>query len=195
MKEASTGKITSSYIIRFILWFILFQIIALIIAFAASASAAESISSTSSVSEMSDFLKGFVQTLAIADIVAIIISVLLATRGIKKKFSITNENRKKILINITIFLIIMTVLSVLSHNAIVSLVYDEATKDSDINIEELKEDVDTYVEEHDLTSEEEEIVEMFSDILGLGTLYTFDGLAFLVMIPVEFLLIKKKENE
>ena len=114
----------------------------------------------------------------------------MATRGVKKKCAITEENKKGFFISVAVVLVIMAVLMGAIHGAIKNYIVDTSLEDSDMTMEELKEarkDIQEYLDER-------EMVEFLDDFLKLANIYVFDCLVFIVMIPVEYMLISKKKE-
>lgn len=198
MEEKSIGKITFKFIYKLILWLILLDVIIGIGFLMFQASGFEKL--TDDVNDLGKALNGMVTGLVIINVLATVLSTLLATKKIKKKYKITEENKKAIFRNITIVLIIFAVLVGLVHSTIKNFIFDIASEGSDMTMEEVKEaaeDIEKYIEEtEDLTDEDFEIIQIFTDFMGLADVYVYDCLAFIVMIPVEyFLIVKKKEEE
>lgn len=188
--DKSVSKITTKFVIKFLIWFILFTVIGTVGAFLIFGSGLSEVEDDFEATM--DAFKGFVWGLVVVDLVVAFLATKLATGGAVKKIGVTAENKDKVIKNIAIVLIIFTILVGLLHNGIVSLLFNIVEEESDIDIEELQDDLDDYIEEHDLTESEEEEVEAFYDVMGLSKLYIFDCLLILVMIPVEKKLIEKK---
>ena len=57
-------------------------------------------------------------------------------------------------------------------------------------------DLDETLLNHDksISKDEREMVEFLDDFLKLANIYVFDCLVFIVMIPVEYMLISKKKE-
>lgn len=195
MGKQGTGKITRKFVIKLILWFLLFDIILGGIIFVTSLSGFEGQSDDIETIRMFNSL---LIKLVLINIASVIVSTLLATRSIKKKCEITDENKKSIFRNISIVLVIMFVLTTMSHNFIVNNVMDG----DEHNIETMKQDlkeVNYYMEEYDetLPSYYEEGLQQVENFLTLINVYSYDFIVFVIMIPIEYLLIvnNKKENE
>ena len=72
-----------------------------------------------------------------------------------------------------------------------------ALEDSDISLDDVKEarkDLDEYIKEENLSKADQEILEQFDGLMGLSNVYVFDCITFLVMIPVAYFLVVKKEE-
>ena len=177
MEEKSLAKMTIKFITKIVLWFI---VIDLIIGFAVLmmfATQTEEIGND--YVELSRAIKGLVTKLIIVNIAAGIIPALLATRGVKKKCAITEENKKGFFISVAVVLVIMAVLMGAIHGAIKNYIVDTSLEDSD---------------DKSISKDEREMVEFLDDFLKLANIYVFDCLVFIVMIPVEYMLISKKKE-
>lgn len=147
--------------------------------------------------ELSREIKGLVTKLIVVNIAAGIIPALLATRGVKKKCVINDENKKGFFISVAVVLIIMSVLMGAIHGAIKNYIVDTSLEDSNMTMEELKEarkDIQEYLDDKSISKEDREMVEFLDDFLNLANIYVFDCLVFIVMIPVEYMLISKKKE-
>jgi len=190
MEEKSLAKMTIKFITKIVLWFI---VIDLIIGFAVLmmfATQTEEIGND--YVELSRAIKGLVTKLIIVNIAAGIIPALL-----KKKCAITEENKKGFFISVAVVLVIMAVLMGAIHGAIKNYIVDTSLEDSDMTMEELKEarkDIQEYLDDKSISKDEREMVEFLDDFLKLANIYVFDCLVFIVMIPVEYMLISKKKE-
>lgn len=197
MEEKSVGKITFKFVCKLMLWLILFDVIIGIGFLMFQSSSFQELADD--VTDLGKALNGMVTGLVVINVVATVLSTLLATKKIKKKYKITEENKKEIFNNITITLIVFAILLGSAHSGIKKFIFDIASEGTEMTMEEVKEaaeDVEKYIEENDLTDEDFEIVEIFTDFMGLANVYVYDCLAFIAMIPVEyFLIVKKKEEE
>ena len=91
----------------------------------------------------------------------------------------------------------MAVLMGAIHGAIKNYIVDTSLEDSDMTMEELKEarkDIQEYLDDKSISKDEREMVEFLDDFLKLANIYVFDCLVFIVMIPVEYMLISKKKE-
>ena len=159
---------TIKFITKIVLWFI---VIDLIIGFAVLmmfATQTEEIGND--YVELSRAIKGLVTKLIIVNIAAGIIPAVL---------------------------VIMAVLMGAIHGAIKNYIVDTSLEDSDMTMEELKEarkDIQEYLDDKSISKDEREMVEFLDDFLKLANIYVFDCLVFIVMIPVEYMLISKKKE-
>ena len=95
MEEASIGKIVKRFVVKLILWFLLIDIIiGGVILFVNVAGWAEI--DENDIGEMGDAISSFMNIIIVVNIVAIVGSTLLATRSAKKKYKITEENKKSL---------------------------------------------------------------------------------------------------
>ena len=194
MKEASVGKITRKFVVKLVIWFILLYIVTGTIALVNFATGIENAGNDEMV--LAEALNSFMVMLIIANVVTIVLSTLLATRKIKKKFVINSENSKAIAKNIMIALIIMTLIVTGIHMAVKTYVMEYAAEEADIeDIDELVEDTEAYAKKLGLDMSRIEFWEEFKSFLNKTKIFAFDGIAFLVMIPVTKSMIVKKETE
>lgn len=194
MKEANVGKITTKFVVKLVIWFLLLYIVTGVIALTSFATGIEGADNDEMV--LAEALNGFMVKLIIANIVTIILSVLLATRKIKKKFIINNENSKNIAKNIMIVLIVMTLVVAGIHMAVKTYVMDYAAEEADIDdVDEMVKDTEAYAEKMGLDMSEIEFWEEFKSFLTKTNVFAFDSVAFLVMIPVTRSMIVKKEEQ
>lgn len=195
MEEKSLAKMTIKFIIKLILWFVVIDLILGFAVLMMFATKTEEIGND--YIELSREIKGLVTKLIIVNIAAGIIPALLATRGVKKKCVINDENKKGFFISVAVVLIIMSVLMGAIHGAIKNYIVDTSLEDSNMTMEELKEarkDIQEYLDDKSISKEDREMVEFLDDFLNLANIYVFDCLVFIVMIPVEYMLISKKKE-
>lgn len=195
MEEKSLAKMTIKFIIKLILWFVVIDLILGFAVLMMFATKTEEIGND--YIELSREIKGLVTKLIIVNIAAGIIPALLATRGVKKKCVINDENKKGFFISVAVVLIIMSVLMGAIHGAIKNYIADTSLEDSNMTMEELKEarkDIQEYLDDKSISKEDREMVEFLDDFLNLANIYVFDCLVFIVMIPVEYMLISKKKE-
>ena len=186
MEEASVGKITRKFTVKTLLWFVLIDIVIGFIFLIAKVSGFENIADDEAV----DALNGLVTGLIVVNILAAICSPLLALRGTKKKCKITSENKKPVFRNIAIVLVVFAIIMGILHGIIKNQIFEMALEDSDISLE----DLDEYIKEENLSEADQEILEQFDGLMGLSNVYVFDCITFLVMIPVAYFLVVKKEE-
>lgn len=193
MKEASVGKITRKFVVKLVIWFVLLYIVLGVAVISSFASEVENINDEVLIGES---LNGFMIKFIVGNVVAIILSVLLATRKIKKKFVINSDNNKQIVKNIMITLIVMTILVIGIHAAIKAAVIDFAAEAADIDdVDEFIDDTEAYAEKIGLDTSEIKIWEQFTSFIDKTKIFMFDSIAFLVMIPVTKSMIVKNENQ
>lgn len=193
MEEASVGKITRKFTVKTLLWFILIDIIIGFIFLIAKVSGFENVADDEAI----DALNGLVTGLIVVNILAAICSPLLALRGTKKKCKITNENKKPVFRNIAIVLVVFAIIMGILHGIIKNQIFEMALEGSDISLDDIKEarkDLDEYIKEENLSKADQEILEQFDGLMGGSNVYVFDCITFLVMIPVAYLLVVKKEE-
>lgn len=188
--DKSVSKITTKFVIKFLIWLALFTIIGTTVSFFIFGSGISEVEDDFEASM--DAFRGFVWGLVVIDVVVAFLATKLALGGAVKKVGVTAENKDKVVKNIAIVLIIFTILVGLLHNGVVNLLFDIVEEENGMDVEEIKDGLDDYIEDHDLTESEEEEVEAFYDIMKLSKLYVFDCLAILIMIPVEKKLVDKK---
>ena len=188
--DKSTSKFTRKFVIKFIIWFLLFTIISTIGVVMVFATSLENIEDE--VEELAGALNGLIIGLAIADLVVAFLATKLSLKGALKKVEVTAENKGIVIRNIAIALVIFAVLVCVLHMGIKNAIIKIANEDSDIDIEELAEDIDEYIEENNLSDDEEEEVEAFLGFMKMTNLYAFDGLFLALMIPVAKKTIDKK---
>ncbi len=195
MEEANVGKVTRKFVVKLIIWFLVIDVV---LGFAALMMGAGDIEKAGqSEQAMADALNGLMNKLIIVNVAACLLSTFLATRKINKKFSITEDMKAPLFKNITIVLIVMTVLVALIHGAIKNYVLDMSLQEAKVTRQELKQalkDIDKYAKENGLTDKDAKFIESFKGFMSRANIYVFDGIAFLAMIPVEKKLIGKKEN-
>lgn len=197
MEEVSTGKIVKRFTIKLILWFLLIDIVIGGIILIANVSGWANIDEDD-IGEMGDAISSFMNLLIATNIVAIIAAPLLATRSTKKKYKITEENKKSVFKGITIAIIVLAIIMAIIHIAIKNVVITAITEGQDMEWSDVKEalkDIEEYVEDENLTKTEEEAIEMIDSFYGKLNIYGADWLVFVVMIGVEYVLIVRKEQE
>lgn len=193
MEEASVGKITRKFTLKTLLWFILIDIVIGFIVLMVKASGLADVEPD----EMGDALNSLITGLVVVNIIAAICSPLLALRGTKKKCKITSENKKTVFRNISIVLIVFALIMGILHGIIKNQIFEIALEDTDITMDDLKEarkDLDEFIKEENLSKDDQTILKQFDDFMGLTNVYVFDCIAFLVMIPVSYYLVVKKEE-
>lgn len=193
MEEASVGKITRKFTVKTLLWFVLIDIVIGFIFLIAKSSGLEEIEDD----EMGNAINGIITGLIVINIISAICSPLLALRGTKKKCKITSENKKTVFRNISIVLVVFALIMGILHGIIKNQIFEMTLDSLDLTMDELKEareDYDKYIEEENLSKEEEKSIKQFDSFMGLSNVYVFDGITFLVMIPVAYLLVVKKEE-
>mgnify|MGYP006991754852 FL=1 len=193
MEEASVGKITRKFTLKTLLWFVIIDIVIGFIFLIAKVSGFENIADDEAV----DALNGLVTGLIVVNILAAICSPLLALRGTKKKCKITSENKKPVFRNIAIVLVVFAIIMGILHGIIKNQIFEMALEGSDISLDDIKEarkDLDEYIKEENLSKADQEILEQFDGLMGLSNVYVFDCITFLVMIPVAYFLVVKKEE-
>ena len=193
MEEASVGKITRKFTVKTLLWFVLIDIVIGFIFLIAKSSGLEGIEDD----EMGNAINGIITGLIVINIISAICSPLLALRGTKKKCKITSENKKTVFRNISIVLFVFALIMGILHGIIKNQIFEMTLDSLDLTMDELKEareDYDKYIEEENLSKEEEKSIKQFDSFMGLSNVYVFDGITFLVMIPVAYLLVVKKEE-
>lgn len=193
MEEASVGKITRKFTVKTLLWFVLIDIVIGFIFLIAKSSGLEGIEDD----EMGNAINGIITGLIVINIISAICSPLLALRGTKKKCKITSENKKTVFRNISIVLVVFALIMGILHGIIKNQIFEMTLDSLDLTMDELKEareDYDKYIEEENLSKEEEKSIKQFDSFMGLSNVYVFDCIIFLVMIPVAYLLVVKKEE-
>lgn len=193
MEEASVGKITRKFTLKTLLWFILIDIVIGFIVLMVKASGLADVEPD----EMGDALNSLITGLVVVNIIAAICSPLLALRGTKKKCKITSENKKTVFRNISIVLVVFALIMGILHGIIKNQIFEIALEDTDITMDDLKEarkDLDEFIKEENLSKDDQTILKQFDDFMGLTNVYVFDCIAFLVMIPVSYYLVVKKEE-
>lgn len=191
MKEASLGKITRKFFFKVLIWFLVINIIVGIAVIAASADKLDSTRDLDTVIAVN----GLIKSLVIVNIVACVLAPLLATRKIKKKFIINEENKKKVFRNAAIVLCILAALLIGTHAAIKAAIFKEALKSEKVTEKEVKEglkDLEEFADEYGFNDEEAEELSRF---MKLADVYVWDGLAFIVMIGCEYFLIVMREQK
>lgn len=193
MEEASVGKITRKFTVKTLLWFVLIDIVIGFIFLIAKSSGLEGIEDD----EMGNAINGIITGLIVINIISAICSPLLALRGTKKKCKITSENKKTVFRNISIVLVVFALIMGILHGIIKNQIFEMTLDSLDLTKDDLKEareDYDKYIEEENLSKDEEKIIKQFDSFMGLSNVYVFDCIAFLVMIPVAYFLVVKKEE-
>lgn len=193
MEEASVGKITRKFTVKTLLWFVLIDIVIGFIFLIAKSSGLEGIEDD----EMGNAINGIITGLIVINIISAICSPLLALRGTKKKCKITSENKKTVFRNISIVLVVFALIMGILHGIIKNQIFEMTLDSLDLTMDELKEareDYDKYIEEENLSKEEEKSIKQFDSFMGLSNVYVFDCITFLVMIPVAYFLVVKKEE-
>lgn len=197
MEEASVGKIVKRFVIKLILWFLLIDIvIGGIILFSNVSGWAEI--DENDIGEMGDAISSFMNIIIVVNIAAIVGSTLLATRSTKKKYKITEENKKSVFKGFTIAMVVLAIIMGVIHLGVKNVVVTAIMEDTDMEWSDVKEalkDIEKYVEDESLTKTEEEMVEMVDSFYGKLNIYGVDWLVFAVMIGVEYVLIVRKEQE
>ena len=195
MEEKSLAKMTTKFIVKLVLWFVVIDLILGFAVLMMFATQTEEIGND--YVELSRAVKGLVIKLIVVNIAAGVIPALLATRGVKKKCAITEENKKGFFISVAVVLVIMAVLMGTIHGAIKNYIVDTSLEDSNMTMEELKEarkHIEEFLDDKSASEEDKEIVKFLDDFLNLANIYVFDCLVFVVMIPIEYILISKKRE-
>lgn len=193
MEEASVGKITRKFTLKTLLWFVLIDIVIGFIFLIVKSSGLEGIEDD----EMGNAINGLITGLIVINIISAICSPLLALRGTKKKCKITSDNKKTVFRNISIVLVVFALIMGILHGIIKNQIFEMTLDSLDMTMDDLKEareDYDKYIEEENLSKDDKEILEQFDSFMGLSNVYVFDCIAFLVMIPVTYFLVVKKEE-
>ena len=191
--DKSVSKFTTKFVIKFLLWFILFTVIGTIGVTVVFANSIENIGDDAE--ELAGALNGLIIGLVVVDFIVAFITTKLSIKGVTKKVEVTAENKRKIIQNVALVLGIFAILTCSLHMAIKNGILDMAGEESGVDIEELKEDLEEYVEKYDLSESEEEEVEAFLEFMKMTNLYVFDSLFLLVMIPIAKRDIDKKIPE
>lgn len=189
--EKSASKITTKFVIKFIIWFVLFTVIGTLGVLFMFASSIETVDEDS-IEALTGALNGLIIKLLIVDLIVSFCATKLALRGATKKIEVNSDNKMNVIKNVAIALGIFAILVGALHLGIRDAILDLASKDSDVDIEELQEDLDEYIDEHDLSEEDEEVVEAFLGFMKMTNLYVFDSLFLILMIPVAKKTIEKK---
>ncbi len=193
MEEASVGKITRKFTLKTLLWFVLIDIVIGFIFLIVKSSGLEGIEDD----EMGNAINGLITGLIVINIISAICSPLLALRGTKKKCKITSDNKKTVFRNISIVLVVFALIMGILHGIIKNQIFEMTLDSLDMTMDDLKEareDYDKYIEEENLSKDDKEILEQFDSFMGLSNVYVFDCITFLVMIPVAYFLVVKKEE-
>ena len=193
MEEASVGKITRKFTLKTLLWFVLIDIVIGFIFLIVKSSGLEGIEDD----EMGNAINGLITGLIVINIISAICSPLLALRGTKKKCKITSDNKKTVFRNISIVLVVFALIMGILHGIIKNQIFEMTLDSLDMTMDDLKEareDYDKYIEEENLSKDDKEILEQFDEFMGLSNVYVFDCITFLVMIPVAYFLVVKKEE-
>ena len=188
--DKSASEIATKFAIKFLIWFVLFTVISTIGVIMVFASSMENVGD--SLEEMASALNALIIGLLIADLVVAFIATKLSVRGATKKIEVTTENKSKVVQNIAMILGIFAILVCALHFTIKDFILTTAGEESDIDIEELAEDTEEYIEENDLSEDEEEELEAFLSFMKMTNLYVFDSLFLVLMIPVAKVSIDKK---
>ena len=194
MEEKSVGKITRKFVVKLVLFFLLIDIVVGFIAIMIFSGKVSSVSDTDIV-EQYKVLNSFLRALIIVNILAAVIPTILATKKIKKDFTINSENNKAVFRNVAIVLAIMAVLMIGIHGAIKGAIFDAALEDSKWSEEKIKEgldDIEKLAKEMDIETDEIKPIRKF---FTLTNVYVWDGIAFVVMIGCEYFLLIKKEEQ
>jgi len=193
MEEESKGKIIRKFVIKIILWFLLIDLIIGGVILFANVSGWANLDEDN-MEEMKNAIKSLMNSLIIINTVAIIGSTILATRSIKKKCKITQENKKSVFKGMAITLIIMAVIMGAIHIGIKNIITSAILEDMDgmewSDVKDALKDAD----DEDLTRDEKEIIEMVDSFYVKLNVYSMDWLLFIAMIGVEYFLIVKKEQ-
>ena len=207
MEEIGTGKAVAKFTLKFILWTILFFIIGAIIVGVISGTSIVKVAESdmddiADVEEMFHAIDGLVYGLIIVAFVATLLATKLSIGGVAKKGKITTENRPKIMKGIAIVLIVMAILVIVVHGLLVNTInsfimkevegyssLQELVKDADDNREEIAEIFDIRGE-----SELEDSIDLLKGFVRTETIYQFSGLIYVVMIPLAYVFLKKKEQ-
>ena len=193
MEEVSVGKITRKFIFKVLIWFLVIDLIAGFIAIMVFGSKADSISND--VVDMVTAVNGFIKGLIAINVIACVVSTLLATRKIKKKFVINGENKKQVFRNIAIVLTVMAVLLIGVHAGIKGTIFEKGLESSNLTEKEIKEGLDEgeeFLEDLDIDTDDIKLLKQF---LTLSDIYVLDGLVFVVLIGCEYFLIIKKTED
>ncbi len=197
MEEESVGKIVRRFVIKLILWFLLIDVVIGGVVLFANVSGWADIDEND-FDEMGNAINSFMNSIIIVNIVAIVGSTLLATRSTKKKYKITEENKKSVFKGMAITLVIIAVIMGAIHigikNMITSLILEDMDGLEWSDVKEALKDIEKYVEDENLTKAEEEAIEMVDGFYGKLNIYSMDWLIFAVMIGAEYFLIVKKEQ-
>ena len=193
MEQESVGKITKKFVVKLVLFFLLIDIVVGFIAIMIFSGKVSSVSE-SDIVEQYKVLNSFLRALILVNILAAVIPTLLATKTIKSKYVINQDNNKEVFRNIAIVLVIMAIIFVGIHKGIKGAIFDAALEDSKWTEEKIKDgldDVEKLAEEMGIDTDEIKPIRKF---FSLTNVYVWDGLAFIVMIGCEYYLIIKKEQ-
>lgn len=200
MEENNAGKFVKRFTIKLILWFLLIDIIIGGIVLVANVSGWENIDDDA-YQEMGNAIKTFLNSIIAVNIVAIVASPLLALRSAKKKYKVTEENKKSIFKGIVIATVILAVIMAAAHMAIKNVIIEAITEDSDLEWSDVKEavkDSEEFLKENDLGMAQDDLealVDMVKVFYGRVNIYGMIWIVFVAMIGVEYVLVVKKEQE
>ncbi len=194
-QEFSLKKATISFAIRFVIFCIIFMVIGTIIALVMWSSSFDE--NTNDLQEMLDGLSSLAWKLVIVDVIVALLSTLIATNGSTKKYKITEDNCKALKKNVVIVLVIVAIIIFIVHMLIINMINSIALEDIDADsLSEMIDDIDDYAADLGYSSNE---LDVASDALkSLQTserIYEFSAVVYLIMIPVSFVLLKKKVEE
>ena len=194
-QEFSLKKATTSFAVRFVIFSIIFMVIGTIIALVMWASSIDT--NSNDYEEIFDSINGLAWKLVIVDVIVALLSTLIATKGSTKKFKITEENSKLLKRNVAIVLVVVAIIIFAVHMIIVNTINSMALEDSGAeSLSEIIEEADDYVSDFGYAADEvDELNDMLKSLQTSERIYEFSAIIYLVMIPVSFVLIKKKIEE
>lgn len=191
-KEFSLKKATTSFAVRFVIFCIIFMVIGTIIALVMWATSFDT--NSDDYEEIFDSINGLAWKLVIVDVIVALLSTLIATKASTKKFKITEADSRLLKRNIAIVLVVVAIIIFVVHIIIVNTINFMALEDSGAeSLLEIIEEADDYVSDFGYAADEvEELNDMLKSLQTSERIYEFSAIIYLVMIPVSFILVKKK---
>ena len=173
MEQESVGKITKKFVVKLVLFFLLIDIVVGFIAIMIFSGKVSSVSE-SDIVEQYKVLNSFLRALILVNILAAVIPTLLATKTIKSKYVINQDNNKEVFRNIAIVLVIMAIIFVGIHKGIKGAIFDAALEDSKWTEEKIKDgldDVEKLAKEMGIDTDEIKPIRKF---FSLTNVYVWD---------------------
>lgn len=200
-KELSVGRITVKFIFKLILWALLIIIVGGIISIASKASVIEDSNDDMEIMEAGISM---IHGLIITAVLAGGCGTFLATRGIKKRAIINQENVGKICKRITIVLVVFAIIVIIARiimiNVLDNYIMENAEVPSGIDslgelIKEAEDKEEEILDDWSGIDDIDDAIDALKGFNNAGKMFIVAGAIYLVMIPVSTIILKKDTKE